>query len=341
MSYPPFDRMQEGPIPVPHGNAVPHKQDERWKYRLAAAITALLLLLLLLLLLFNVKSSGMGQTGSNPGGQTAGAAEGTENAAADRAGANEPESGAEEETNEPAGQPAAGEPDSNASNDTKEGTAPPVMATEPPRDIAIDELLRRISAEPDEDNFPANEERAKERTGGDAIVKGDATVNFFGATGKGSKFVFVFDRSGSMRGRPLESVKRELIKSLEPLKSNHSFNIIAYDSRYDMWRDRLISATRENKADAVRFVEGTVDRGGTQPREPLLTAISQKPEVIFFMTDGQFSLDLDEIGGKARGVIINVVQFSEGGPLAILQELANRTGGEFMLIKVQGISDAL
>ena len=139
----------------------------------------------------------------------------------------------------------------------------------------------------------------------------------------------------------MEAVKQELIQALEPLKSNHTFNIISYDDRYEPWRNKLVSGTAENKADAVKFIEDTTARGGTIPRESLLLAIDNKPQVIFFMTDGEFSLDVDEICQRAKGVIINTVQFSERSPLAVLQELAKRTGGDFMLIKVQGLSDAL
>ena len=236
------------------------------------------------------------------------------------------------------------EPTDDTENGNDKDTTPPVSDTEsePTHASAIADLLRRLSTELDENTDSQPEDRKnREPTGGDSLVKGDASVNFFGATGKGSKFVFVFDRSSSMSGRPLESVKRELIKSLEPLKSNHSFNVIAYDSTYEIWKDKLISASKENKADAVRFVERIFSRGGTVPREPLLAAIDLKPEIIFFMTDGEFVLNVDEICGKGRKVIINVVQFSDGVPLAVLQELAKRTGGEFMLIKVRGLSDSL
>jgi len=59
------------------------------------------------------------------------------------------------------------------------------------------------------------------------------------------------------------------------------------------------------------------------------------------MTDGEFSLNVDEIVSNARDIVISTVQFSDGAPLAVLQELARRTNGDFMLIRVGGLSDAL
>ena len=330
------------PIPMPEVRPVPvpMKQDNRWKYGLAAAIV--LLLLLLLLLLIGTKATGTGTHGD--GTQATGTGTdllGTghqdgDTTDADSAGEADAHSADEDATiAEPA--ETLGDPETGADEKT---TQPVVTVSEPTRESAIDDLLRRLTAEPEE-NMDSQPEDRQNQTGGNALVKGDASVNFFGATGKGSKFVFVFDRSGSMSGRPLESVKRELIKALEPLKSNHSFDIIAYDHTVEAWKDKLISATKENKADAVGFIERISSRGGTEPRAPLLAAIDHKPEIIFFMTDGEFVLNVDEICARGKKIIINVVQFSDGLPLAVLQELAKRTGGEFMLIKVRGLNDSL
>jgi len=335
------------PIPVPHEVAVPLEKDNRWKYGLAIALIVLLLLLLLLLLSFGAGSSGTGPGGSGQGGHSAGTGAGGEAGTTAAEGTGDgpavAESTESDANNETSGETVTPVFTAEAENKTGRGNEPLAAATEPPSDLAIEELIRRLSAESDDDaSSQSDTDRRSSQSGGDALVKGDATVHFFGATGKGSRFVFVFDRSSSMSGRPLESVKRELIKSLEPLRSNHSFNIISYDSRYEMWSPRLVSATPVNKANAIRFVEGTNARGGTQPREPLLEAIQQRPEIIFFMTDGEFTLDVDEITRNRRGIIINTVQFSNNNvPLLVLQELAKRTGGEFMLIPVRGLSDAL
>jgi hypothetical protein len=333
---------------VPHEVPVPQEQDRRWKYGFAITAVLLLLLLLLLLFSFGAGSSGTDSGGSSQGAESTGATGETGPAASERIGGSPSVADSIESDGGANGESPQSEPPASATAE-ETGTGAVIESpiadaeSEPPSDTAIEELIRRLNGDSEETDSQTGNDQKGNRTGGNAIVKGDATVNFFGATGKGSKFVFVFDRSSSMRGEPLAAVKRELIKSLEPLKSNHSFNIIAYDSQYDVWNKRLISATQENKANAIRFVESTDARGGTQPREPLLEAINQKPEVIFFMTDGQFTLNLDEITRSRKGNIpIHVVQFSGGSvPLPILQELAKRTGGEFMLIPVQGLSDAL
>jgi hypothetical protein len=333
------------PVPVPHGITVPPTQDDRWKYGLAAAI--IVLLLLLLLLLFFKAGTNATQTGAANGGSPSTGAEQSETCPAEQ---NQAEPSAETdgatETIPSADSSVAESVDSVGTTDsgTSEEASPVVADTEaePALASALDDLLRRLSAEPDDStNSSQDDSGDRNQTGGDSLVKGDASVNFFGATGKGSKFVFVFDRSGSMSGQPLETVKRELIKSLEPLKSNHSFNVIAYDDQYVMWKNKLVSATKESKADAVRFIESISSRGFTEPRAPLLAAIAQQPEIIFFMTDGAFFLDVDEICYHGKKIVINVVQFGDGLPLPVLQNLANRTGGNFMLIGVRSLNDSL
>src|SRR5262249_26464602 len=53
----------------------------------------------------------------------------------------------------------------------------------------------------------------------------------FGVTGRGSRFVYVFDRSLSMQGAPLAAAKRELLASLSDLKRVHQFQIIFYNEK--------------------------------------------------------------------------------------------------------------
>jgi Mg-chelatase subunit ChlD len=173
--------------------------------------------------------------------------------------------------------------------------------------------------------------------------QGDATVKIFGTTGKGSKFVFVFDHSGSMAGSPLEAAKKELIQCLTSLKNHHKFNIIFYDDQQLIWKpnDQLISAIKQNKKDAEKFITNIASAGGTEPLPPLLTAIDYKPDVIFFLTDGEFTLDLDNICSKTKKIHINVIQFGSGdNQSALLQELAKRTHGDYKYIDVKKL-DAL
>ena len=63
---------------------------------------------------------------------------------------------------------------------------------------------------------------------------GYARTGVFGVIGEGHKFVYVFDRSGSMDGHggaPLAAAKAELIASLKDLGQMHQFQIIFYNEQ--------------------------------------------------------------------------------------------------------------
>src|SRR6476620_2566458 len=60
-------------------------------------------------------------------------------------------------------------------------------------------------------------------TGVFAQNPGDISTQIFGVTGKGTSFVYVFDRSLSMKGAPLAAAKRELLDSLGHLQRVHQF----------------------------------------------------------------------------------------------------------------------
>ena len=189
---------------------------------------------------------------------------------------------------------------------------------------------------------------------GAGVGMGEATVSVFGTEGKGTKFVYVFDRSASMEGTPIRAAKRELIQSLDSLGDHHQFNIIFYSSQGNLrtWKPgrQLLFASESNKQDAARFVLGIMPEGGTRHFEPLLAAIAHRPDVIFFLTDGEpqddlTSVQLNEIDRQnnrlRQGTQINVIQFSSGGftdsESRALRQLADQNQGAYRYVNVLGL----
>lgn len=177
---------------------------------------------------------------------------------------------------------------------------------------------------------------------------GEAAIPFFGMQGKGSKFMYVLDRSSSMSGMPFQRAKEELVKSLSALGEFQQFNILFYNGigigriwRTDAGRT-LVFATQPEKEDAVRFIETIPAEGGTRHFEPLKEAIAHRPDVIFFLTDGEKPDDLspaqlseiERINHRVgSGVQINVIQFGSGGltdsPSRSLEQLAKDNHGNY------------
>lgn len=155
----------------------------------------------------------------------------------------------------------------------------------------------------------------------------DVETGIFGIVSRGAKFVYVFDRSGSMegfQGRPLAAAKSELIRSFQALEKTHQFQIIFYNEQPKIFNPtgsqppRLLFGDDSTKRHAESFVRGIVADGGTRHLDALLLALRMSPDVIFFLTDAndpKMSADeLERIRRANRGAaVINAIEFGAGG----------------------------
>lgn len=154
-----------------------------------------------------------------------------------------------------------------------------------------------------------------------------ATTGVFGVQGTGAKFVYVFDRSGSMDGfqsRPLISAKRELLASIAKLSSVHQFQIVFYNERPTILNPdrsatpRLMFGNDDDKQLANAFVKSIQADGGTKHLEALKLALGMRPHVIFFLTDAdEPTLTNTELAEIRRlndriGASINAIEFGSG-----------------------------
>jgi hypothetical protein len=181
---------------------------------------------------------------------------------------------------------------------------------------------------------------------------GYATTGVFGIEGQGSKFVYVFDRSGSMQGfqgRPLAAAKRELIASLNDLESVHQFQIIFYNERPYVCNPRqestprMMYGTDRDRTLAVDFIGAVVADGGTRHTEALKLAIGMRPDVIFFLTDADeprlTATELAQIRrlNQSAGASINTIEFGAGAStnrFNFLVQLARQNGGQHVYVDV-------
>ncbi len=186
---------------------------------------------------------------------------------------------------------------------------------------------------------------------------GKGAVSCFGTTGKGNTFIFVFDRSASMgfhpsdsTATPMKAAKAELQRSLRMLQSNQQFQIIFYcgdEADFLLYEARkMLFATQTNINGAERFLNSIVPFGGTDHRTALFTALSQHPDVIFFLTDADENettlntADLERIRKNAAKTQINAIQFGHGpkpGAANWLSRLAEQNGGQYVYLNIEQI----
>lgn len=170
---------------------------------------------------------------------------------------------------------------------------------------------------------------------------GKIRTSVYGLEGEGHKFVYVFDRSESMVGTPLEAAKAELIESLGHLDKVHQFQIIFYNHVPSFFNPKRLSfGNPANKKEAQRFVAGMTAAGGTKHFPALIQAIHLHPDVIFLLTDGRrgdnpTGSELMWIRNRNKGAQIHVIQFVEGEVSTrgnSLVALAKQNGGKHIYV---------
>ncbi|MHC4167566.1 MAG: VWA domain-containing protein [Planctomycetota bacterium] len=165
---------------------------------------------------------------------------------------------------------------------------------------------------------------------------GGKGASFFGLEARGGKFVYVVDRSSSMRGNKLQDTKVELIRSVHSLTRTMEFFIIFYDSSFEpMAASGLVKATGPNKSRYLSWVEAMGCRGGTDPREAMLMALSLKPDSIWLLSDGQFNpqaCDVIRAANPNARVQIHTIAFHSQRGQQVLQRIAEENGGHYRFV---------
>lgn len=182
---------------------------------------------------------------------------------------------------------------------------------------------------------------------------GRALTGVFGLVGEGHKFVYVFDRSGSMDGHggaPLIAAKSQLLNSLEDLGQTHQFQIIFYNEQPRIFSPtgdlgRLVFGTDQNKNLARRFVGSITASGATRHVEALQMALRLAPDVIFFLTDADeprmTPSELAKVAQMNRGTTINTIEFGtspQHDADNFIVRLARQNGGQHVYIDVTRLS---
>ncbi len=104
-------------------------------------------------------------------------------------------------------------------------------------------------------------------------------------------FIFVLDRSGSMKGDKIEQAKEALRFCVNNLNDGDRFNLILFNTDVEPFSDKLVSVKQERK-NALTFVDEIEGNGGTNINSALLTALDEEPDpkrprIIVFLTDGE------------------------------------------------------
>jgi hypothetical protein len=177
--------------------------------------------------------------------------------------------------------------------------------------------------------------------------KGGGGTSFFGVGGRGTRFAFIVDISGSMeQENRIGTALAELKRSLGALQDFTQFYVVLYSNgavRPDFENDGWLKATRANKNRMNQWIDLQGPRGGTYPLEAfdIVFKLPQPPDVIFFLTDGEIPGDtLYHLRGYAdemkREIIINTIGFSSEAGREPLEQIAREFRGVFRFVPTRG-----
>jgi Ca-activated chloride channel family protein len=107
----------------------------------------------------------------------------------------------------------------------------------------------------------------------------------------GKDILFVCDTSGSMAGEKMEHARQALRAWVERLNPDDTFNILRFSTDVEQLAETSLSASPDNRARALRFVNGFEASGGTAISPALTQALAVPtrrgaPRMVVFLTDG-------------------------------------------------------
>ena len=103
------------------------------------------------------------------------------------------------------------------------------------------------------------------------------------------EYVFIVDVSGSMSGEKIDETKRAVIECLKQLDEGDKFNIIAFETKFEVMNMRAIEYNEENLQKAIKYINSLRPLGGTEILNPIKFALYEREieKIILLFTDGQ------------------------------------------------------
>ncbi|MCI0458485.1 MAG: hypothetical protein L0Z62_16090 [Gemmataceae bacterium] len=116
-------------------------------------------------------------------------------------------------------------------------------------------------------------------------------VTFLGSVAEGGRFCIIADRSASMRGNPLETVKVEMVRTLRSIGPDNRFFVTFFNTQAFAQPGQRWLPGGAGVPAVLPWIGSMRGEGNTNPTpafELALKWLAPQPDAIFFMTDGVF-----------------------------------------------------
>ncbi|MFN5497774.1 MAG: vWA domain-containing protein [bacterium] len=172
--------------------------------------------------------------------------------------------------------------------------------------------------------------------------KGGGGTSFFGVGGRGTRFAYIVDISGSMeQENRMVTALSELKRSISALPDFAQFYVLLYSNGaiYPDFQSGWMRASRGNISRMKKWIDEQTPRGGTYPLQAfdMVFKLPQPADVIFFLTDGEIPGDTmyhlrNYAAASKKETIINTIGFSSEAGKDILVEIAKENRGVFRFV---------
>ncbi len=183
-----------------------------------------------------------------------------------------------------------------------------------------------------------------------SLTPGPGETAFMDIVGKGRSFVYVIDTSSSMaHDQRLDLAASQLKRSLRLLEPYQQFQVLFYNQvvtpinlRSRPFKDSY-PATKVNVQLAVQAIDMQQPFSGTSHLPAIQRAMLLRPDVIYFLTDGETggldAAELRKLRRANRGTEIHVIVFAgtsrESQAVSWLETMARDSGGQYRRIMVK------
>ena len=162
------------------------------------------------------------------------------------------------------------------------------------------------------------------------------------------RYIFLIDKSGSMRGERLAVAKKALMNTLQQMEEGSKFYIYFFNRDADaMPSSAMLDSTPDNINRMAEWLETRDAQGGTDPIPALSGAFGHEPTEIWLLTDGQFHPRVMETVNKLNsGKEIKVNTLGLGDEIrgrrgeALLMIIAKENGGSYTYVNPEASAPA-
>ncbi len=177
---------------------------------------------------------------------------------------------------------------------------------------------------------------------GEAQGTADGNSTFFGLPVAGKRVVYVVDASRSMNHPfpgPMMTrfgrVKQELVLSISRMTSEQEFFIVYFNDRAIPMPSRtMMPALPNTQGLYLRWAAQAKADGETNPEQALLFALMLRPDIVYFLTDGNFPQRVIDHVSQANEhrVVIHTIGFGDDKGEKLLKQIAARNWGDYQFI---------